>query len=139
MYALRPPSTDLATPRKLKPLKRRRIVAKHKQQSSYFILAVESIAKLSVNVVLSAVGIAGLMQLIPYRNAQAVKLQELEAAVDASEHRLQKTRSMFSNVFDPYRATVTMQEQGNRIAGERKQIIFQNSAASTPVQQLQQQ
>lgn len=131
MYALRPLSPDPNSTKHSELRKRKRIVSQRKQQSAHLTLAVESIVKLSVNVLLSAAGIAGLMQLIPYRTAQEVKLKELQAAVNASQHRLQKTQSMFSNVFDPYRSTAMMQEQANRIEGERKQIVFGNSGVSS--------
>ncbi len=119
MYALRP--TSYPEP----PKRQRRVLRQRKKSQHHRTLAIETVAKLSVNLILSAAGIAGLAQLVPYQQTQSLKLKELQTAVDALEYRLEQSRSLFGNAFDPYRTPALMQDQGNRIEAERQRIIFQ--------------
>jgi len=123
MYALRP--TSYPEP----PKRQRRVLRQRKKSQLYRTLAIETVARLSVNFILSAAGIAGLMQLVPYQQTQSLKLKELQTAVNALEQRLEHNRSLFGNAFDPYRTPALMQEQSHRIDAERQRIILQQPPA----------
>jgi len=128
MYALRTP------PENQEPIRRKRKAPQPKQRSSHWSLAAEITVKLSVNVLLTLAGVTGLLQLIPYRDAQVKKLEELETAVQVSEQRNQKNFSTFSNTFDPYRTSAIMQDQGSRVAEHQQKVVLKKLPASVPQQ-----
>ncbi len=132
MYALKPPSPNLQPGR---PPRSRRKVKPRKRVSAHQSIAYEATAKLVVNVVLSVTALVALVQLLPYRSAQDVKLQELNAAVKSTGDRVQRVQSRFSYYFDPYQARESMQELTDRIDPSRRRIIWQapaNPASAKP-------
>jgi outer membrane murein-binding lipoprotein Lpp len=87
-------------------------------------MALETTAKLTANVVLSAVAIAGLVKLLPYQLSQQEKLQEIQTEVQQTETRVNRLRTDFNRYFDPQQATIIMQEQSNRVAPGQRQVIL---------------
>jgi hypothetical protein len=130
MYALKP---SQPRPQPGKPQRPRRKPNVRKRVSSSKAIAYETTAKLVVNVVLSMAAISALVQLLPYRSSQEVKLQELEAAVKSTGDRVQKVQSKFSYYFDPYQARESMQELTDRIDPLRRRIIWKTPVAPAPV------
>lgn len=82
-------------------------------------------ARLIVNIVLSAAAIAGLVQLLPYHLSQQAKLREIRAEVKRTEGRVHNLRSDFSRSFDPGQAKSVMQEQSYRVDPNQRQIVWQ--------------
>ncbi|MGI0488338.1 hypothetical protein ACN4EK_23080 [Pantanalinema rosaneae CENA516] len=134
MYALKPSRPQ---PQPVRPL---RVVPKansrQKQRHAYRAIVYEASAKLAVNVVVSVAATAALIQLIPYRSSQEVRLQELQAAVQSTSDRVQRVQASFNYYFDPSQTREIMQEQSNRIDPQRRQIIWKqpgNAAVGTPI------
>lgn len=134
MYALKPSRPQ---PQPVRPL---RVVPKansrQKQRQAYRAIVYEISAKLAVNVVVSVAATTALIQLIPYRSSQEVRLQELQAAVQSTSDRVQRVQSSFNYYFDPSQTREIMQEQSNRIDPQRRQIIWKQpgtAQAETPI------
>lgn len=128
MYALKPP------PPNHPPTRAKRIAPKarlRKREASYQAIAYETTAKLLVNVVLSIVAVSALVNLLPYRSSQVIKLQEMEAAVKSTSARVERERAKFSYYFDPYQARENMQQLTDRIDPTRKRIIWKTPANSS--------
>ncbi|HEY9615492.1 MAG TPA: hypothetical protein V6C64_01535 [Microcoleaceae cyanobacterium] len=122
MYALKPSRPQP------QPVRPQRVASKassrQKQRQVYREIAYEASAKLAVNVVVSVAATAALIQLLPYRASQEVRLQELQAAVQSTGDRVQRVQSSFNYYFDPSQTREIMQEQSNRIDPYRRQIIW---------------
>jgi len=132
MYALKPPKPTNAQPRRGKRVAPR---GKSRRRSTpYQAIAYETAAKLAVNVVLSVAAVMTLAHLIPYRSAQEVKLQELNAAVQTTGDRVQRVQSKFGYYFDPSQARESMQELTDRIDPSRRQIIWKETSTQPDVQ-----
>lgn len=111
----------------LKPEETRRVASRprrYRRRRPYRVMALETTAKLTVNVVLSAIAIAGLVKLLPYQLSQQEKLQEIHSEVQQTEARVNRLRTDFNRYFDPQQATIIMQEQSNRVAPEQRQVIL---------------
>lgn len=129
MYALKPPTTDQP------PIRVRGVARKaqsRKRSHPYRAIAVETGAKLAVNVILSMVAVTALFQLLPYRASQVGKLQELDAAVQSTQGRVQNVQTRFQNFFDPYQARENMQQLTDRIDPMRRKVIWKAPTATVP-------
>lgn len=112
------------------PLKSRRVVPqtqRRQRRHSYQAVALETTAKLAVNLVLCAAAIAGLAQLLPYHLSQQAKLGEVRAEVKRTEKRVHNLRQDFSDAFDPTQARRVMQEQSYRVDPNQRQIVWEKS------------
>jgi hypothetical protein len=94
------------------------------QQQSHASIALESGIKLGVNVLLSVAAIAALVQLVPYRTAQEVKLQELQAALKSSQDRASLAQNNFARVFDPSQAKQIGAEQTNQLPANQQEVLL---------------
>jgi hypothetical protein len=134
MHALQP------LPSQSQPVRRSRATAKahpRKRPAPYWEIALETSVKLSVNVALSTVAVVALVHLLQYLSAHTVKLQELKAAVQSTEDRVQTAQRTLSYYFDPSRTSVNMQEQSNRTDTQRRPVVFQESASTvTPPKKI---
>lgn len=129
MYALKPPTPNQP------PVRAKRVVrrAQTKTRSHpYRAIAVETGAKLAVNVILSMVAVTALFQLVPYRSSQVGKIQELDAAVQSTQSRVQNVQTRFQNFFDPYQARENMQQLTDRIDPMRRKVIWKAPTATAP-------
>ena len=90
-------------------------------------LAAETGVKLTVNIVLSVCAISALIQLLPHYRAVQEKLQEIQAEVNLTQGRVDKSRSDFNRYFDPSEAKTVMQEQSNRVDPQQRPVILQES------------
>lgn len=129
MFALQqPPSTQppRQPARSQSQAKRRTQVQKAQvqKQRRYRLMALETTVKLSVNLILISAAVMALAHLIPYRQAQQVKLQELQTAIDVARLRLERDQQAFMNSFDPYRSRDIMQEQTNRLDPNKQPVVL---------------
>ena len=93
------------------------------------MLAAETGVKLAVNVVLSVCATSALIQLLPHYRAVQEKLQEIQAEVNLTQGRVDRSRSDFNRYFDPSLAKTVMQEQSNRVNPQQRPVILQESAS----------
>lgn len=114
----------------LQPAESRRVAARKRQQRHpYRAVAVETTAKLAVNVVLSAAAITALVQLLPYHMSQQTKLREINSEVKQTEKRVNRLQSDFSRYFDPRQAKTVMQEQSHRVDPSQRQVVLMDNGA----------
>jgi uncharacterized membrane protein (DUF106 family) len=93
-------------------------------------MAVQTTAKLAVNVLLSAAALSALVKLLPYYQFQQEKLQEIQTEVKLTQGRVSDLRTDFSRYFDPQQAKNIMQEQSNRVNPGQRPVILLNQAAT---------
>lgn len=114
----------------LQPSESRRVATRKRQQRHpYRAVAVETTAKLAVNVVLSAAAITALVQLLPYHMSQQTKLREINSEVKQTEKRVNRLQSDFSRYFDPRQAKTVMQEQSHRVDPSQRQVVLMDNGA----------
>lgn len=124
MNALPSPSSSYSSDRHL------RVVpppGARKQPHPYRAIALETSAKLAVNLVLSMAAIAALVQLLPYRVSQQAKLTELQAEVASTGDRVKRLQTEFNHNFDPAQAQAVMEEQTTRIDARKRNILWLNN------------
>jgi Tfp pilus assembly protein FimV len=119
MNALQSPRS---TPRPVRHLQVVRKAAPPQKRQPHRVVAVETTAKLAVNVLLSVAAVTTLVQLLPYSMSQQAKLEELQAEVKTTEKRVDRLQADFNRQFDPSQAHSIMQEQSARVDAQRRQI-----------------
>lgn len=87
-------------------------------------MALETTAKLFVNVLLSAAAVTGIVQLLHYQWSQQGRLREIQAEVSSTQERVDRLQKDFNRYFDPQQAKNIMQEQSNRVAVGQRQVIL---------------
>ncbi|MDP5018812.1 hypothetical protein FJR11_12190 [Anabaena sp. UHCC 0187] len=113
----------------IQPVEQRRIVPRpkrHLRQRAYQVMALETTAKVIVNIVISAASVSALVQLLPYHWSQQDKLREVRTEVKVMEGRVQKLRSEFSHNFDPGETKSIMQQKSYRFDANQRPIILMN-------------
>ncbi|MBO3457184.1 hypothetical protein G7B40_037465 [Aetokthonos hydrillicola Thurmond2011] len=111
----------------LEPIQKQRVIPRPKRrlrQRSYQIMALETTAKIGVNLVLSAAAVSALTQLLPYHWSQQDKLREIRTEVKLMEGRVNNLQAEFSRSFDPRQAKSIMQEQGYRFDPNQRRVVF---------------
>ena len=93
----------------------------------------ETVFKLSINVVLSAAAVSTLTRILPYQLSQQEKLQEIRAEVNVTEGRVNRLRDDFGRHFDPQQTRTIMQEQSNRVDPKQLQVVWTNIADAADV------
>jgi hypothetical protein len=116
----RPPLQPIPKPRAT-PRPRR-----HLRQRSYQVMALETTAKIGVNLLISAAAISTLTQLLPQHWLQQEKLREIRTNVKLTEERVNKLQSDFSRNFDPRQAKSIMQQQGYRFDPNQRPLLLTN-------------
>ena len=122
----------------LQPIQKRRVTPRpkrHLRQRSYQVMAVETTAKIAVNLVISTAAISALIQLLPEHWSQQDKLRAIGIDVKQMEERVYKLQAEFSRSFDPRQAKMIRQEQGYRFDPNQRQVVFPKNA--TEVEQAQ--
>lgn len=94
------------------------------------LLALQTTAKLTANLLLSALAVSALAKLLPYQLSQQEKLQEIQTEVKVTEGRVNRLRTDFNRYFDPQQAKSIMQEQSNRVAPGERPVILINKTVS---------
>ncbi len=93
-------------------------------------MVIETTAKLTASVVLSAVAVTSLIKLLPYQWSQQEKLSEVQTEVNLAEGRVKHLRTDFNRYFDPQQTKSIMQEQSNRVNPGQRQVVLQELAAT---------
>jgi hypothetical protein len=113
----------------LQPTQKRRVIPRpkrHLRQRSYQVMALESTAKIAVNLVITAVATSALAQLLPYHWLQQAKLQEMNTEVKLMEGHVNGLQAEFNRNFDPQQAKSIRQQQGYRFDPSQRQIVLMN-------------
>ncbi|MEH2183281.1 hypothetical protein [Nostoc sp.] len=111
------------------PIQKRRVTPRpkrHLRQRSYQMMALESTAKIVVNLVITAVAASALTQLLPYHWLQQEKLREISTEVKLMEAHVNGLQAEFSRNFDPQQAKSIRQQQGYRFDPSQRQIVWIN-------------
>ncbi len=111
----------------LQPIEKRRVTPRPKRrlrQRSYQVMALETTAKIGVNIVISAAAISALIQLLPYHWSQQEKLRAIRVDVKQVEGRVYDLQAEFSRNFDPRQTKRIMQEEGYRFDPSQRQVVF---------------
>lgn len=113
----------------LQPIQKRQVLSRpkrHLRQRSYQVMALESTAKIAVNLVITAVAASALTQLLPYHWLQQEKLREMSTEVKLMEGHVNGLQAEFSRNFDPQEAKTIRQRQGYRFDPSQRQIVLMN-------------
>ena len=113
----------------LRPVEQRRIKPRpkrHLRQRAYQVMALETTAKVAVNIVISTAAISALVQLLPYHWLQQDKLREVRTEVKVMEGRVQDLQTEFSRNFDPSEAKNIMQQKSYRFDPNQHPVILMN-------------
>ncbi|MEG4321820.1 MULTISPECIES: hypothetical protein [unclassified Microcoleus] len=128
MQAIQPTVTPLR-PVKTPPRVTPRRSSSRQRSYPHQTLAAETGVKLAVNMVLSVCATSALIQLWPHYRAVQEKLHEIQAEVNLTSERVEKSRSDFNRYFDPSQAKSVMQEQSNRVDPQQRPVILQDPQA----------
>ena len=118
----------------LQPIQKRRVISRpkrHLRQRSYQVMALESTAKIAVNLVITAVSASALAQLLPYHWLQQAKLQEISTEVKLMEGHVNDLQTEFSRNFDPQQAKNIRQQQGYRFDPNQRRVVFRREDERT--------
>ncbi len=99
---------------------------RHLRQRAYQVMALETTAKVAVNIVISAASVSALVQLLPYHWLQQDKLREVHTEVKIMEGRVQNLQTEFSRNFDPSEAKSIMQQKSYRFDANQRPVILMN-------------
>ncbi|MEG3860304.1 hypothetical protein [Microcoleus sp. herbarium12] len=128
MQAIQPTATPLR-PLKTPPRVSPRRNSSRQRSYPHQTLAAETGVKLAVNMILSVCATSALIQLWPHYRAVQEKLHEIQAEVNLTQGRVDKSRSNFNRYFDPSLAKTVMQEQSNRVDPHQRAVILQELPA----------
>jgi hypothetical protein len=124
MNAFQPSRTPLQPP--ITPARTASRPKKHLRQRSYQIMALETSAKITVNLVIIAAAVSALTQLLPYHWLQQNKLREIRTEVNLMQSRVNSLRTEFSRNFDPTQVNIIRQEQSYRFRPSQRPIVLIN-------------
>jgi hypothetical protein len=113
----------------LQPIQKRRAVPRpkrHLRQRSYQVMALETTAKIAVNLVISATAVSALVQLVPYHWTQQDRLRDVNNEVKLMEERVESLQREFNRNFDPYQANSIRQQQAYRFNPNQLPVVFVN-------------
>ncbi len=113
----------------LQPIQKRRVAPRprrHLRQRSYQVMALETTAKIGVNVVISVAAVSALVQLLPYHWLQQDKLREIGTEVKLMEGRVNGLQAEFSRNFDPHETKSIMQQQSYRFDPSQRPVVIMN-------------
>jgi uncharacterized protein Yka (UPF0111/DUF47 family) len=85
---------------------------------------IETSIKALINVALGGAAIATLVHLVPHAQAQADRLQEMQAEVKHVEGRVDQLRTSFQYYFDPHQTQNVMQELGHRVDPQQYPVVL---------------
>ncbi|MBE9199854.1 MULTISPECIES: hypothetical protein [unclassified Nodularia (in: cyanobacteria)] len=113
----------------LQPLQKRRAVPRpkrHLRQRSYQVMALETTAKITVNLAISAAAVSALVQLVPYHWTQQDRLREVSTEVKLMEERVENLQTEFKRNFDPHQAHSIRQQQAYKFDPNQLPVVFVN-------------
>ena len=132
MNAIQPSSPELQPiqPRRTVPRPKRRL-----RQRSYQVMALETTVKIGVNLAISAAAVSALTQLLPHHWSGQEKLRQVRTEVKTAQERVNNLRAEFNNTFDSRQANNIMQQHGNRIPVNQKQIVLTNNTTAAEIKE----
>ncbi|MEH2066993.1 MAG: hypothetical protein V7K47_02275 [Nostoc sp.] len=113
----------------LQPIQKRRIIPRpkrHLRQRSYQVMALESTAKIAVNLFITAAAASALAQLLPYQWLQQQKLREIRTEVNLMKGHVDSLQAEFNRNFDPQQAKSIRQQQGYRFDPSQRRVVLMN-------------
>lgn len=113
----------------LEPIQKRRVASRprrHVRQRSYQVMALETTAKIGVNIVISIAATSALVQLLPYHWLQQEKLREIGTEVKLMQARVNGLQTLFSRNFDPRETKSIMQQQSYRFDPSQRPVVLMN-------------
>jgi hypothetical protein len=113
----------------LQPIPKRRVIPRpkrHLRQRSYQVMALETTAKIAVNLAISAAAVSALIQLVPYYSMQQDRLREVRTEVKLMEERVDGLQKEFNRNFDPHQANSIRQQQAYRFDPNQLPVVFVN-------------
>ncbi len=113
----------------LQPTQKQRVTPRpkrHLRQRSHQIMALETTAKIAVNLAVSAAAISALAKLLPYQWSQQERLREIRTEVKQMEGRVNILQTEFSRNFDPQQNKVIMQQQSYRFEPNQRPVVLMN-------------
>ncbi|PIG90510.1 hypothetical protein [Gloeocapsopsis sp. IPPAS B-1203] len=109
----------------LKPEEPRRIARKRKnRRHPYRTTAIQTTAKIAVNLVLLVATGSTIAKLVPYYLSQQHQLKEIKSEVESAQGRVEQLRTDFNRYFDPQQAKSVMQEQSHRFEPGQRPLIL---------------
>lgn len=123
MHAIQPTSPPQ------QPIQKPRVVSRpkrHLRQRSYQVMALETSAKIVVNLAICGAAVSALVQLLPYHWLQQEKLREVRTEVKQMEGRVNTLQAEFSRNFDPHQAKSIRQQQGYRFDPSQRPVVLMN-------------
>jgi hypothetical protein len=114
----------------LQPIEQRRVTPRPKRrlrQRSYQVMALETTAKIGVNLVISAAAISALVELLPHHWSQQEKLRAIRVDVKQMQERVYRLQAEFTRNFDPRQAKMIMQQQGYRFDPNQLQVVIRKN------------
>ncbi|MBF2064082.1 MAG: hypothetical protein IGS39_06610 [Calothrix sp. C42_A2020_038] len=102
---------------------------RHLRARSYQVMALETTAKIGVNIAMSVAALSALVQLLPNHWLQQEKLRAIRIEVNLAEARVSKLNAEFSRNFDPSQAQSIMQQHGYRFDPNQRRIVFTDKQA----------
>jgi hypothetical protein len=103
---------------------------RQQQQKFHRTIALETGIKMMTNLGISAIAVATLTHLLPYRSAQQAKLVELQQEVAQVEHRVSAAKSQFEQAFDPSQVKEILKQQTAMTDPSERQIVIDDRIAS---------
>ncbi|MEH2459694.1 hypothetical protein [Nostoc sp.] len=113
----------------LQPIQKRLVISRpkrHLRQRSYQVMALESTAKIAVNLIITAVAASAFAQLLSYKLLQQEKLREISTDVKLMEAHVNALQTEFSRNFDPQQTKTIMQQQGYRFDPSQRRVVLMN-------------
>jgi hypothetical protein len=108
---------------------------KHLRQRSYQVMALETTAKIGVNILISTAAISALVHLVPHHWSQQDKLRTIRTQVSLMETRVNTIKAEFNRNFDPTQTNRIMQEEGYRIDPNKHPIVFTHTKEANEAEQ----
>ena len=133
MNAIQPTREEaqpIRQPKRNVPRPKRRL-----RQRSYQIMALETTVKIGVNLAISAAAISALTQLLPHHWSAQEKLRQVRTEVKTAQERVNNLRAEFDHTFDSRQANSIMQQYGNRIPRNQKQIVLTNNTTAAEIKE----
>jgi hypothetical protein len=89
-------------------------------------MALETTAKVAVNILISSAAVSALVQLLPFLWAQVDMLRTVRTEVKVMDVRVQYLHTEFSRNFDPGEAKSIMQQKSFRFDPNQRPVILMN-------------
>lgn len=115
----------------LQPIQKRRVTpgrARRQRLRSYQVMALETTAKIGVNLLISAAAVSALVKLLPEHWSQQDKLRAIRTEVKLMDVRVNSLQADFIPNFDQRQTQRIMQEKAYRFDPNQRQIVFPKDA-----------